>query len=241
MCRYKFVFRQRLDKEDPAILPPLEVKTYPGAQLRKGYKISFDKLSDQQLKALHAELATNKGMGVIGDAPLNSILHSLLTLTKPDGSYRWVITCITANEITVDYWWDSSDTTTSQQQRMLGAKYFWLADLSKGYWQVELHENSRWLYCFGTPWGPMQYLRAPMGGKATAPHFDMCCSRILESANLLRKGVEMIHDDHSGHSDRIYDDDPEGRSHYHLLRRYLKVCAQHRLRIYITQEVRTIL
>ena len=90
MCRYKFVFRQRLDKEDPAILPPLEVKTYPGAQLRKGYKISFDKLSDQQLKALHAELATNKGMGVIGDAPLNSILHSLLTLTKPDGSYRWM-------------------------------------------------------------------------------------------------------------------------------------------------------
>ena len=45
------------------------------------------------------------------------------------------------------------------------------------------------------------------------------------------EGVEKIHDDHCGHSDRIYDSDPNGNSHFHLLRRYLKVCAQHRIRI----------
>ena len=209
----------------------MEVKTYPGAKLRKGYKISFDKLTHEQLEALHKELETNQSMGVIGDAPLDSVLHSLLTLQKKGGGSRWVITCITANDITVDYWWHQPYNATSLQQRMLGAKYFWLADLAKGYWQVQLHENSRWLYCFATPWGPKQYLRAPMGGKATAPHFDMCCHRVLDSAGLLHKGVEMIHDDHTGHASVIYDEDPDGRSHYHLLRRYLKMCAQHRLRI----------
>ena len=114
---------------------------------------------------------------------------------------------------------------------MGGAKFYWLADMLKGYWQLELHPDSRWLFCFATPWGPMMYLRAPMGCKITAPWFCMCMARILEAANLLHKGVEMIQDDHGGHSDVIYDEDPNGRSHYHLLRRYLKVCAQHRLRI----------
>ena len=37
--------------------------------------------------------------------------------------------------------------------------------------------------------------------------------------------------DHAGHASVIYDDDEDGKSHYHLLRRYLKICSQHRLRI----------
>ena len=34
--KYKHVFQLRLGKEDPAILPPLEIQTIPGAKLRKG-------------------------------------------------------------------------------------------------------------------------------------------------------------------------------------------------------------
>ena len=49
---------------------------------------------------------------------------------------------------------------------------------------------------------------------------------MLEGNGLLRKGVVMIHDDHAGYSDHIYHEDPEGRSHFHLLRRYLKMCAE---------------
>ena len=228
---YFFVFRLRLGREDPAILPPLNVKTYPGAKMRKGYKIGFDKLSQAQLDAMETELKRMKSMGVVTDAPLWATLHSLLTLAKTDGSSRFVITCITANDITVDYWWDSPDNANSQQQRMHGMRYFWVADLLKGYWQVQLHKDCQWMYCFGTPWGPMMYLRAPMGCKAVGPWFDMCCARILEAANLLHKGVEMIHDDHAGGSAEIYNEDAEGNSHFHLLRRYLKVCAQHRIRI----------
>ena len=226
---YLHVFRMRLGKEDPAILPPLKIETIPGAKLRKGYTIPFN-LAPDALEEMKKELDRNEGMGVMGDAPIGSTLHNLLTIKKVKGGYRWVVTCVTANDITVDFHWFSPDNATAQQSRMKGAKYFWLTDMTKGYWPIKLDPSSRWLFCFATPFGAKQYLRAPMGSKATAPFFDMCMSKILEAAGLLRHGVEMIHDDHAGFSDRIYDEDEDGRSHFHLLRRYLRMCARHRLR-----------
>ena len=227
---YLHVFRLRLGKEDPAILPPLKVETIPGAQLRKGYTIPFN-LAPDALEELKKELDNNEGMGVMGNAPMGSTLHNLLTIKKVKGGYRWVITCVTANDITVDFHWFAPDNATEQQSRMKGARYFWLADMTKGYWQIQLDPSSRWLFCFATPFGAKQYLRAPMGSKATAPFFDMCMAKILDAAGLLRRGVEMIHDDHAGFADRVYDADESGRSHFQLLRRYLRMCSQHRLRV----------
>ena len=59
----------------------------------------------------------------------------------------------------------------------------------------------------------------------------MCMAKILDAAGLLRKVVEMVHDDHAGFATEVYNDEPDGRSHFHLLRRYLKVCSEHRLRL----------
>ena len=84
---------------------------------------------------------------------------------------------------------------------------------------------------FSTPFGAKQYLRAPIGSKATAPFFDMCMTKILDAAGLLRKGVEMVLDDHAGFASVVYDENPAGRSHYHLLQRYLKMCSEHRLQL----------
>ena len=70
------------------------------------------------------------------------------------------------------------------------------------------------------------YLRAPMGSSATIPYFDKAIAGMLECEKLFNNGVVMIHDDNAGYSATIYDDNPEGKSHFHLLRRYLKACAQ---------------
>ena len=35
-----------------------------------------------------------------------------------------------------------------------------------------------------------------MGSKTTTPFFDMCMTKILDAMRLLRKGMEMVHDDH---------------------------------------------
>ena len=43
-------------------------------------------------------------MGVVSDdVPAGAVLHNLLTLNKTRGGKRWVITAITANNITVDF------------------------------------------------------------------------------------------------------------------------------------------
>ena len=49
---------------------------------------------------------------------------------------------------------------------------------------------------------------------------------MLEGAGLLHNGVVMVHDDHAVYVEVIYEDDPDGHSHYHLLRRYLKACTE---------------
>ena len=208
------MFRLRLGKEDLAILPPLEIKTIEGAKLCKGYTIPFN-LLPAALEEMREELKTNDVMGALGDVPMGSTLHDFLTVKKVKGGYRRVITCVTANDVTVDFHWFQPDNANEQQSRMKGAKYFWLADLTKGFWQIRLHPNSRWLFCFLTLFGAKQYLRSPMGSKSTAPFFGMCMAKILDAAELLHKGVEMLHDDHAGFSYVVYDDNPEGRSHFH--------------------------
>ena len=224
---YFRVFRPRLGRDTAAHFAPMSVKTIPGAVLRKGYSIDLSNLPREALDSLKKQLDLNKAMGVVSDdVPAGAVLHSLLTVKKPDGSLRWVITAITANDITVEFYHYQADNADELQSIVQGAKHYWVADLTKGYWQIRLAEDSQWLFCFATPWGAYKYLRAPMGSKATAPYFDKCMAGMLEGNGLLRKGVVMIHDDHAGYSDHIYDSDPEGRSHFHLLRRYLKMCAE---------------
>ena len=130
--RYKHVFRLRLGKEDPAILPPLEIKTIEGAKLKKGYTIPFN-LPPEALEEMREELKTTEAMGVLGDAPIGATLHGLSTVKKAKGGYRWVITCVTANDITVDFHWFQPDNANEQQSYMKGVKFFWLADLTKGF------------------------------------------------------------------------------------------------------------
>ena len=227
--RFFHVFRLRLGKEDPAAFAPLRVKIRKNAVLRQGYKIPFN-LSKDEKEQLKKELDLNVAMGVLGKADMFDVLHSLLTVRKPSGGVRWVITCITANDITVEFTTDDKDNVTDQQSRMKNAMYFWMADLVKGYWQIQLAKESQHLYCFNTPWGPMKYLRAPMGGSATAPYFDHCMMQMLKAANLYQNGVEMVHDDHAGHSDTIMG--PKGgNSHYATLERYLKTVSEHRVRL----------
>ena len=170
------MFRLRIGREDPALLPELKVPVMKGATLRPGYKIKHT-YDQRELDALAKQLEELVSMGVIAKAEPGSILHSLLSVAKPDGTLRWVITCITANDITLEMRWYSPDNTEAQQSRMKGAKFFWACDLTKGFWQIKLDEDSQWLFCFATPWGNKKWLRAPMGSKVTAVYFDMCLAK----------------------------------------------------------------
>ena len=108
----------------------MSVKTIPGAKLRKGYSINLSNLPKDALDSLHAQLQLNKSMGIVSDdVPAGSVLHSLLTVKKPDDSLRWVITAITANDITVDFYHYQADNDNADelQSIMQGAKHYWVA------------------------------------------------------------------------------------------------------------------
>ena len=50
---------------------------------------------------------------------------------------------MTVNEITIAPYWHGVDNADELQRIMYGSKYYWIADLTKGYWQIELDEESR--------------------------------------------------------------------------------------------------
>ena len=59
------------------------------------------------------------------------------------------------------------------------AKYFTKFDANSGYWQVELHPNSRKLTMFITPFGRFYFNRLPFGITSTPEHFQRRMTEIL--------------------------------------------------------------
>ena len=55
-----------------------------------------------------------------------------------------------------------------------------------------------------------------MGSSVTAPYFDSCMREMLTAGDIYQKGVEMVYDDHNGHSDHIMGPSG-GNSHYVML------------------------
>ena len=112
-------------------------------------------------------------MGVVSDdVPPGAVLHSLLTLNKAGGGKRWVITAMTANDITVDFYHYQADNADELQQVMQGAKHYWVADLTKGYWQVRATSRGQpmaVLLC-NTFWG-IQIPPRPNGQQSHGPLF----------------------------------------------------------------------
>ena len=72
-----------------------------------------------------------------------------------------------------------------------GAKVFTIADMGKGYWQVELHLNSRKYTCMAFDIGKYQFNRLPIGSKIASDVFQ----KKLDSVYIGLPGVTGIADD----------------------------------------------
>ena len=82
---------------------------------------------------------------------------------KPDGGIRSVVDLVQLNKF-VDRLTHpfpaSKEIITRIPKRSVCFDVF---DCKRGYWQIELAEESRPYTCFMTEWGRYQYKRAPMG------------------------------------------------------------------------------
>lgn len=224
---YFGLFRMRLSKSRPALFPSLKISLKPGAKFNPGKPFGL-KLSPDKLEDLISSLNEMQSCGIIADAPIDCKPNSMLQIQE-SGKDRYVIAPMAANEVSEDAPLPSMENLELLQSRLRMTKFFAKIDLMKAYWQIPLHQSSQFLFCFFTPIGNKMYLRSPMGAKTAGVHFDICFMKMLEDAGLLRKGVEMVHDDVAIGSTSICDDSLN--SHYNLLRRVFQAMDKHQLNL----------
>lgn len=78
------------------------------------------------------------------------------------------------------------------------ARYFTKVDMTKGYWQVPMREESRPLTAFSTPLGSFQFTRMAFGLVNSAATFNRLMRKVLHDI----KDVDFYVDDVLGHSDK---------------------------------------
>ena len=110
--------------------------------------------------------------GVIGQSRASA--HSQVMLTvKPDGSWRFCIDFRRLNVVTKHENWPLPK--IKEMLERLGrkkAKWYGVIDLTKGYYQAPLHENSQHLTAFITPDGLYEWKRVPMGLSGAGAYFQ---------------------------------------------------------------------
>ena len=112
-------------------------------------------------KEIKTEIYHMLEMGII--EPSNSPYASPVVLVKkPDGSYRFCCDFRKVNNVTV---FDAEPIGNPEDLfvKMSGSKYFTKVDLSKGYWQIKMKENSKSLTAFVTPEGLFSFNKMPFG------------------------------------------------------------------------------
>ena len=103
-------------------------------------------------------------------------------VNKPDGSKRFCIAYVKLNSVTV---FDGEPMPNAEDIyiKMRGKKYFSKFDLTKGFWQIQMDENSIGKTAFCVPDGTYEFLRMPFGLKNSVASFNRLMRIVLEGAH----------------------------------------------------------
>jgi hypothetical protein len=115
-----------------------------------------------------------------------------LIVPKPNGSVRFVVDYTGLNKHVKRPEHPFPSPADLSSSIPSSSKLFIVLDAVKGYWQVELHEESQSLTTFLTPFGRFQYCRAPMGLNASGDEYCARGDRALSGLEGVRKIVDDI-------------------------------------------------
>jgi hypothetical protein len=126
----------------------------------------------------------------------NSHVSHAFLVPKPNGKWRLVLDFKNLNKATQNYYqWPLPD--IKEMLTRVGAsrpRYFAVFDLTSGYYQAPIHEESRKYTAFITNHGIYRWKRLPMGLTGGGSYFQHALStQVLQG--LLRNGVELYLDD----------------------------------------------
>ena len=188
----KKVFSKELNKE-PAKITPMRLELEGDWLSRENQlpprMVSF--LKGVEIVNQTTKMSTS---GVIGES--RAPAHSQVMLTvKPDGSWRFCIDFRRLNAVTKSNNWPLPK--IKEMLERLGrtkSKWFGVIDLTKGYYQAPLHQDSQHLTAFITPDGLWEWKRVPMGLKGAGAYFQRAMATEVLS-DLLYTRCEVYLDD----------------------------------------------
>ena len=181
-ARRRKVFSRSLNRE-PAKVKPYEIEL-DGDWLSRENQLPPRVVSFMKGVEIENQTVAMKESGVIGDS--RAAAHSQVMLTvKPNGTWRFCIDYRRLNAVTKPYNWPLPK--IKEMLERLGrkkAKWYGVIDLTKGYYQAPLHENSRHLTAFITPDGLYEWNRVPMGLSGAGPYFQRAmATEVLSGLN----------------------------------------------------------
>ena len=185
--KYTNVFDDELN-DKPARVKPFELHEKPNSTWNKSAtnkgQPRWQMISKQKevehfiMKALEAKLIQ----------PSSATAWSQVHLQpKPNNKWRFCIDFRNLNEQTDSQGWPIPNIKQVLQRISKSkAKYFAVLDLTQGYYQMLIHENSRHLTAFRTALGIFEWLRLPMGLKGAGSYYQSQMQNVVLSDLLYR-------------------------------------------------------
>ena len=127
--------------------------------------------------------------------PSDAPAWSLILLTpKKNGTYRFCVDFRALNNATHSSGWPLPNIKhVLDRLSNKKPKYFTILDLTSGYFQIPIDEESAFLTAFRTSIGLFEWLRLPMGLKGAGSYFQMQMTKIFK--DLLYNILEIYLDD----------------------------------------------
>ena len=181
MCtKYKHIFRTSLTAQ-PAKIPPMELHV----DEKKWREAKDNKRPPRQqstLKRTATAEQIRKYLDISVIKTSQQASHSQVLMTpKPDGTYRFCVDFSPLNAVTHnDHNWPIPNIWDMLQR--LGkrrSKFFGILDLTAGYYQAPMHENSQWLTAFVAFSGIYEWARVPMRLKGAPSYFQAMIASVV--------------------------------------------------------------
>jgi hypothetical protein len=190
---YEEVFRASLSSE-PAKVPMFELKVDQEKWIASAAGKYPRPMSKEKEKEVERQVQKMLALKLIRPSTVSAVSHVMLA-PKPGGKWRFCVDYRTLNLLSESLSWPIPN--IKHMLERIGtrrAKYFGVLDLSQGFYQVPLTEQSKALTAFITWCGTYEWNRLPMGIKGAPPFFQYIMATIV-LAGLLYIICELYIDD----------------------------------------------
>lgn len=166
-------------KPEPARIPPMEIEIDPTKWQRNCNRGPPRPVSLAKEEEIKKQTDNMLNLNVIEFSTSTEYSQVLLT-PKPGGKWRFCIDFRRANDASGSRAWPIP-IIMQMLQRIGSQKPKWFAkiDMTSGYHQAPLHENSRFISAFICFIGIFQWLRVPMGLKGAGAYFQQMVATVV--------------------------------------------------------------